>query len=224
MWRNGDESERGLAANSDEYLLSVAKKGEHSAFIELSRRHTPRILRVLTRITKNRDDTEDAMQETLMKAFTHLKTFEGRSSFSTWLTRIAINSALMVLRKERQHREVSFDTDWENDNGSSMQYADLAPNPEYLYYQSERQRRLRDAIQRLPPALRKCIEIQHTREISAQEIANIAGLSIAATKSRLLRARRKVVSALDKKYLIRSVKKDDGKAIQNSSVSSNSRC
>ena len=195
--------ERELTIYSDEYLLSGAKQGDHSAFVELSRRYTPMVLRVLTRITKNHDDTEDAMQETLIKAFTHIKSFEGRSSFSTWLTRIAINNSLMVLRKERKHCAVPFDANLENE--PSTRYADLAPNPELLYFQSERRHRLREAIQQLPTALRKCIEIQHTTGGSVQEIANIAGVSVAATKSRLLRARRKVVIALDRKSLVQVV-------------------
>ena len=109
MKRNCYETEKGLAVHSDDYLLSVAIAGDHSAFIELSRRHTPMVLHVLTRITKNQDDVEEAMQETLMKAFSHLKTFEGRSSFSTWLTSIGINCALMVRRKEQKYREVPLD-------------------------------------------------------------------------------------------------------------------
>ena len=132
MKRNCYETEKGLAVHSDDYLLSVAIAGDHSAFIELSRRHTPMVLHVLTRITKNQDDVEEAMQETLMKAFSHLKTFEGRSSFSTWLTRIGINSALMARRRERKHREVPLDANLEIEKGCSMLYADLAPNPENL--------------------------------------------------------------------------------------------
>jgi RNA polymerase sigma factor (sigma-70 family) len=208
MKRNCYKTERGLAAHSDEYLLAAAKDGEHPAFIELSRRSTPMVLRVLVRITKNEDDAEDMMQETLMKAFTHLKRFEGRSSFSTWLTRIAVNTALMALRKRRRHLEVPFDGDLESEDRLSRQYIDLAPNPEYVYLQDERQRRLREAIQRLPAALRECIEIQHKKDGSVQEIANIVGISLSATKSRLLRARKEVVTSFNRKNLIKSVRRD----------------
>jgi RNA polymerase sigma-70 factor, ECF subfamily len=172
------------------------------------------ILRVLFRIIKNEEDVEDAMQETLMKAFTHLQTFDGRSSFSTWLTRIAINNALMALRKGRKHREIPFETDLENDDGPCMQYADLAPSPEHAYFQNERQRRLKEAIQRLPPALRECIEIKHTRDSSIQDIANIIGISVAATKSRLLRARKKVLTSLIRQNPTKRVQSDGGTVTQ----------
>jgi len=224
MKRNCYETEKGLAVHSDDYLLSVAIEGDHSAFVELSRRHTPMVLRVLTRITKNQDDVEEAMQETLMKAFSHLKTFEGRSSFSTWLTRIGINSALMARRRERKHQEVPLDANLEIEKGCSMLYAALAPDPENLYCQSERRHRLREAIQQLPAGLRKCIEIQHTQGGSVQEIANIVGLSVAATKSRLLTARRKIASSLDRKSLVQGGKRDSGIVIRETSINSICRC
>ena len=181
---------------SDEYLVSSAKLGEHSAFTELSGRFTPMLLCVLTRITKNKEDAEDALQETLMKAFTHLSTFDGRSSFSTWLTAIAINSAFMTLRKRRKHPEVSLEANLEGEDAPGMQYADLAPNPEHLCLQNERRRHLKDAINRLSPALRKCIEIRHAKDCSVQEIAANTGVSVACTKSRLLRAKRILTSIL----------------------------
>lgn len=192
MKRSGYEIGKELALCSNEYLLSSAKRGEHPAFIELSGRCTPMLLRVLTRIVKNKEDTEDALQETLMKAFSHLKTFDGRASFSTWLTSIAINSAFMALRKRRKRPAVSLDADL----ALGMQYADLAPNPEHLCLQNERRRHLTEAIKRLSPALRKCIEIRHAKDSSVQEIAVNMGVSIAATKSRLLRAQRILTSFL----------------------------
>lgn len=196
MKRNCYRTGKALELYSDEYLVSSAKLGEHSAFAELSGRSTPMLLRVLTRITKNAEDAEDALQETLMKAFTHLRTFDGRSSFSTWLTAIAINSAFMTLRKRRKHPEVSLEANLESEDAPCMQYADLAPNPEHLCLQNERRRHLTEAIKRLSPALRKCIEIRHAKDSSVQEIAVNMGVSIAATKSRLLRAQRILTSFL----------------------------
>src|SRR5271165_5683155 len=90
-------------------LVATAKRGEREAFDELCRGCSERIFRTLLRITKNREDAEDALQEALMSAFVHLREFDERASFSTWLTRIAINSALMVLRKKRQSHEVSME-------------------------------------------------------------------------------------------------------------------
>lgn len=204
MKRSYYEIENEIELCSDEYLLSSAKLGEHSAFIELSGRCTPMLLRVLTRITKNKEDAEDALQEALMNAFTHLRTFDGRSSFSTWLTRIAINSALMTLRRRPRLRQISLDADMENEDVAHTQYAGLDSNPEYVCLQNERRRALRDAIQRLSPALRKCIEIRHAKDSSVEEIAANLGVTIAATKSRLLRARRILTrsSSIQKRGLI----------------------
>ena len=196
MKRNCYEIRKELEVCSDEDLLSSARLGEQSAFIELVARSTPMLLRVLTRIMRNSEDAEDALQETLMKAFTHLKSFDGRSSFSTWLTRVAINNAFMILRKRRKLPQVSIDAGLENDDVAGMQYADRTPNPEYLCLEKERRRLLKDAIRQLSPALRKCIQIRHARDGSVKEIAARTGVSISAAKSRLLRARRIVASSV----------------------------
>jgi RNA polymerase sigma-70 factor (ECF subfamily) len=188
-----------IASFDDNALVRMAKVGEHAAYAELSKRHSNQIFRTLLRITKNREDAEDAMQETLMKAFVHLRTFDGRSSVSTWLTRIAINSALMLLRKRRPHLELSLDSERDDQSGPAMQVLDMSADPETLYARQESGRHLRRAIRRLSPQLRLCIEIQHTRDASVREVAEIAGLSTSATKSRLLRARRSVISSLSKR-------------------------
>jgi DNA-directed RNA polymerase specialized sigma24 family protein len=98
-----------LAVASDEALVISTKAGMHLAYAELCRRHSTGTFRTIHRITQSKEDAEDALQESLLKAFTHLYTFDGRSKFSTWLTRIAINSALMILRKKRAPPESSFD-------------------------------------------------------------------------------------------------------------------
>src|ERR1700742_1292095 len=91
---------------SDKRLVAVAKNGDKSAFDELYKRHAEKMFRTTRRITRNREDAEDAVQECFLNAFVHLKSFDGRSQFSTWLTRIAVNSALMSLRKNRRSREI----------------------------------------------------------------------------------------------------------------------
>ena len=90
-----------LAVASDEALVISAKAGMHLAYAELCRRHSTSIFRTIHRITRSEEDAEDGLQESLLKAFIHLNRFDGRSKFSTWLTRIAINSALMIVRKKR---------------------------------------------------------------------------------------------------------------------------
>jgi DNA-directed RNA polymerase specialized sigma24 family protein len=85
----------------DMCLVAAAKNGDHQAYAELCRRHSQRTLRTVLRITRNIADAEDTLQEALLKAYTHIGEFDGRSAFSSWLTRIAINVALMLLRKRR---------------------------------------------------------------------------------------------------------------------------
>jgi RNA polymerase sigma-70 factor (ECF subfamily) len=88
-------------------LLATARSGETAALDTLYRAHAEKLFRTVHRITRNREDAEDAVQDSLLRAFLHLKSFDGRSTFSTWLTRIGINSALMILRKKRSSREIS---------------------------------------------------------------------------------------------------------------------
>src|SRR3984885_10984341 len=95
---------------SDEMLVSMAKSGDSNAFVELSKRHAGKVFQAAYRITRNRQDAEDALQDSFLKAFMHVKDFQERSSFSTWLTRIAMNSALMMLRKKRRGFEISIDS------------------------------------------------------------------------------------------------------------------
>lgn len=175
--------------SNDEMLVAAAKSGESRAFSELWNRHSKKIFNTMYRVTRNRQDAEDALQDAFLKAFLHLNNFDGRSSFSTWLTRIAINSALMILRKKRAHPEVSMDASADGESWQNWEVPDRRVNIEEHYVRSERERHLKRAIRRLRPALRNVIEIQQTHDGSVKEIAEMAGISVAATKSRLLRAR-----------------------------------
>ncbi len=174
---------------SDELLVSAAKSGERSAFVALCERHSNKTLRRIYRITKNWQDAEDVLQDSFLKAFIHLKNFEGRSSFSSWLTRIAINSALMNLRKKRT-LEIPID----NNNDAHTTWGtwepqDHAENPESHYAQREREELLRTAILRLPSIYRDVVRLQHAEECSTDQIARTLGISVSATKSRLSRAK-----------------------------------
>jgi RNA polymerase sigma factor (sigma-70 family) len=118
-----------------------------------------------------------------------LKNFDGRSAFSTWLTRIAINSALMILRKKCTHPETSMEWTTNDDTWREWEVADNGANIEEHYEKREAEWRLEQAIDRLRPPLRNVIEIQRLHCITVREVAEVAGISVAATKSRLLRAR-----------------------------------
>jgi RNA polymerase sigma-70 factor (ECF subfamily) len=175
---------------SDEWLVSAARDGYANAFAELRDRHSSKILRTTYRITRNWEDAEDALQDSFLKAFTHLKKFEGRSSFSSWVTRIAINMSLMILRKKRRSKELLIDPgDNDSESYDRWEPLDLSEDPERRYARHERAELLRRAIRRLRPALRTAVELQQAQDYSVQELADSLGISLAAAKSRLLRAR-----------------------------------
>jgi RNA polymerase sigma factor (sigma-70 family) len=174
---------------SDDSLVAAAQNGSHSAYSELCRRHRQLVFRTVFRITKNKEDSEDVLQESWTKAFLKIKTFSGKSAFSTWLTRIAINSALMLIRKRQRHFEASLDDHDSSGGGGLPEVAAPSHNPEESYIRSETQFLVRQAIQRLPPALRMAIEIRQFEEASVKDVATIMGISTVAAKSRLLRGR-----------------------------------
>ena len=180
----------------EEFLVNAAKRGDHLAYGELSGRHTPMIFNVVNKITRNREDTEDALQDTLMKAFIHLPAFDGRSSFSTWMTRIAINSALMLLRKRKARQETSLESENE-----APQYADSSPGPDKLFLKRESEVNLTRAILRLPKGLREVVDLRNSNDASVKEVARRVGISVAATKSRLLRARRRLAISMTKQSI-----------------------
>jgi RNA polymerase sigma-70 factor, ECF subfamily len=176
-------------APTDEVLVAAAKLGDHLAFLELWTRHSNKAFKTAYRITGNRDDAEDAFQDAWMKAYVHLNTFDGRAQFSTWLTRIAINSSLMILRTKRAHPETSMEIR-DGDTWQHWEIVDQMKNAEELYAAHERLERLRQTISRLQPSLRNVLEIHHSDDSSLKEVSEFAGISVAATKSRLSRAKK----------------------------------
>jgi len=174
----------------DAMLLAVARSGDSSAFVELSRRHSRRILLKIYRMTNDWQDAEDVLQESLMRAFIHLDSFECRASFSTWFTRIAMNSALMLLRKERRFVRSAIETPFEHcDQSETWELRDHRDNPEQNYTRQQKAELLRRAMLRLRPESRKVLELQQAGDLSIKEIAQSMGISEPAAKSRLLRAR-----------------------------------
>ena len=184
-----------VPAATDEALVAAAKLGDQPAFLELWRRHSKGVFKTACRITGKREDAEDVIQDAWMKAYLHLNTFDGRAKFATWLTRIAINSSLMILRRKRSHPESSMEI-LDGDTWQHRDIADQAKNVEELYAKHERVERLRREICCLRPALRIVVEIHQSNDRSIKEVAELAGLSVAATKSRLVRARKTLLKAL----------------------------
>jgi RNA polymerase sigma-70 factor (ECF subfamily) len=149
-----------------------------------------RIVSTAYRITRNWEDAEDVLQDTFLNVFIRLNRFEGRSRFSTWVTTIAINVSLMILRKKRTNKEFSIDASGDDFiSDDSWELRDCRETPERRYVRHERAELLRKAIRRLDPVLRSVLEIQQVQEYSIQEISDSLGISSAAAKARLVRAR-----------------------------------
>jgi RNA polymerase sigma factor (sigma-70 family) len=173
----------------EQALVAAAKQGQVEALGALCQPLTRKLIHTAQCITRNREDAEDALQDAFLSAFIHIKNFDGRSSFSTWLTRIAINSALMTLRKKRSSREIPIGSGEPGANEVGWDVPDPSANPEKLYAQREKERILREAIRELRPTIRQAVEIQ-LRELSMVETAGMMGVSVAAAKGRLFHGRR----------------------------------
>ena len=194
----------GTETSSYEELLEAARSGEASAFEKLCAPIKMRIYQTLHRITKNHEDAEDALQESLLSAYMNLHRFDGRSSFSTWLTRIGINAALMTLRKKRTHRELPIDGPGEaGERTAYFEAPDHAPNPEERFARREREVLVREAVRSLRPSIRKALELGQMQEKSMRETAQMLGISVAAAKARLFHAR----AALKKSRQLKSMRK-----------------
>src|SRR5713226_6854609 len=171
-------------------LVQAAKKGDLEAFSELVTRYDRNIFRIAQHITHNQEDAQNVVQEAFLKAYTNLAQFQGNSKFYTWLVRIAVNEALMKLRRRRADKTVSIDEDVETEDGSMpREVADWSPNPEQLYGQSELGDILKKTIQGLPPGFRTVFVLRDVEGLSTEETAEMLDLSVPAVKSRLLRAR-----------------------------------
>jgi RNA polymerase sigma-70 factor, ECF subfamily len=167
----------------------------------------PRLLKIALRMTRNREDAEDAVQDSMMRAFVHLNDFHGNSSFSTWLTRIVMNSALMINRKNRSARQISADElPPAGEPGLHFQIPDRAPNPEQTYVQRERRTILYRAIRKLRPRIRAVVEVDQFRELPIEQTAKVLDISVAAAKGRFFRARK----ILRKSVASRAVAQTDG--------------
>lgn len=171
-------------------LVSQAREGDARAFGELVRRYEGKIFRLAQHVTQNREDAEDVLQETFMKAYEHLDQFQGNSKFYTWIVRIAVNQALMKLRRRKTDKSVSID---ENiDTGEDTIVREIAAwdeDPEQRFGRDELGEILDTAIQSLDTPYRSVFVLRDIEELSTEETADALGLSVPAVKSRLLRAR-----------------------------------
>jgi RNA polymerase sigma-70 factor (ECF subfamily) len=182
-------------------LVNAARGGDVASFEKLVKKYDRNVFRIANHITQNREDAEDVVQDAFLKAFTNLGQFQGQSKFYTWLVRIAVNEALMRLRRRRPERMVSLDEDINTGEDTiPREVADWSPNPEQLYNQSELREILQKTIQGLPPSFRTVFVLRDVEGLSTEETADALNLSIPAVKSRLLRARLQLRDRLTKYF------------------------
>jgi RNA polymerase sigma-70 factor (ECF subfamily) len=179
-----------IAVFDEAGLVAQARLGDTGAFTELAERYQRNIFRLAQNITQNREDAEDVLQETFLKAYQHLPEFEGHSKFYTWIVRIAVNEALMKLRKRKWDKTVWLDEPVSvGEDSVAREIAVWEDNPEQRYSQEELRDILDKAVNGLAAPYRTVFALRDMEGLSTEETAQALELSIPAVKSRLLRAR-----------------------------------
>lgn len=151
MHHSNDEAPSVVASQDEQYLLARARGGNAEAFEALLKPHRDMLLRASQRILRNREDAEDAAQTALLNAWRNLDTFQGRSRFASWITRIAINSAIMRLRAKRSKKELSLDEMVQADGSARFHTIEVRPNPEHQHSANEVLRLIQSILHRLEP-------------------------------------------------------------------------
>jgi RNA polymerase sigma-70 factor (ECF subfamily) len=177
-------------------LVRKAIAGNHDALDLLFARHSRALFQTALRLLGNPEDAEDALQEAMLSAYRNLPRFEGRSQFSTWMTRIVINAALMRRRSKRAHPAVSLDDSTEDKTPMVDRFPDDHPSPEQLYASAELSAHVQRNLQQLSPLLRNAFELRELEGLSADEAARALGVSRNTLKARLWRARQQLASRL----------------------------
>jgi RNA polymerase sigma-70 factor (ECF subfamily) len=175
---------------SEEISLAALKAGERAEFARMVEANYEMIYRLALRMMENVQDAEDVLQETFIKAYRYINDFDGRSSLSTWLYRIATNEALMLLRKRKGHN-VSLDQtlDENGEEQEPIQIVDWCCLPEEMLMSSEAQEKMKQAADSLPPGLKAVFVLRDIQGLSTRETSEVLELSEMAVKTRLSRAR-----------------------------------
>jgi RNA polymerase sigma-70 factor (ECF subfamily) len=182
--------------------VHAAQSGDHAAFAELCRRHAQTAKRKILAIVRHQEDAEDAMQETLLRAYANLGRFRQSCKFSTWITAIGVNAALTLIRKRKSRRESDIEPN--NPDEPGWDIADQAPDPERCVATAQVILLLRKEVHGLPPKMEEVVTSYYGHDYSLQEAAEALGISVAAVKSRLLRGRRSLRLSLEQKGLLDS--------------------
>ena len=190
-----------LANFPDDQLVTRSQAGDQVAFAELVRRHQPGCMKLSLSILRDKSDAEDEVQNALWKAYEHIGQFQQDAKFSTWLTRIVVNQCLMRLRQTRRARFCYIDETLGED-AMTMELPDLQPSPEAAATESELGQVLQTEVNRIPPLLRNVFMLRDMQELPMPEVAHRLGISVAAAKSRLLRARMELRQRLEKHHIV----------------------
>jgi RNA polymerase sigma-70 factor (ECF subfamily) len=201
MEHNLGQSDVTEGVRGDMDLVHACKNGDVSAFEQLVKRYDRKLFRIAQNVTRNREDSQDAVQEAFLKAYEHLADFREACLFSTWLIRITVNQALMKLRKQRGAREMSLDEDF-GDEGDILpkEVTDWAPNPEQLCWASELRNILFRALDELRPMSRMVFILRDVEGLTIDQTAVVLNMSQTAVKARLWRARLQLREALSKHF------------------------
>jgi RNA polymerase sigma-70 factor (ECF subfamily) len=189
-----------ITLRTDDDLVQAAQSGDHEAFAELCRRHAQIARQRILTIVRHQEDAEDAMQETLLRAYANLGRFRQACKFSTWITAIGTNAALAVIRRRKSRRES--DIEPYGPDEPTWDIADQAPNPERRVAKAQIFLLLRKELDGLPAKMQEAVTIYYGHDHSLQEAADALGISVAAVKSRLLRGRHRLRSSLERKGLL----------------------
>jgi len=179
-------------------LVRKAQAGGAAAFEELMRRNAATLQKTAVSILRDADEAEDEVQNAWLRAWRHIGGFAGESKFSTWMTRIVMNQCLMRLRQSRRAAFVYLDAELAGMDGVGLEVTDQAQTPEEALWEREVTELVQREIRRIPPLLRRALELREVKQLPMPEVAGELGISVAATKSRLLRARHELRARLER--------------------------
>jgi len=200
------------AVVNDADLVHFAQAGDNRAFDELVRRYRDKVYRLSYKILRHEEDAAEALQDAFLSAYRGLPRFKAESSFSTWLYRIATNASLMKYRKRREGH-VSLEQSQSGEDGAEpLQVPDWSTQPLQELLDSETREVMEEGIQRLPEELRTVFVLRDIQELSNAEVAEILGLTVAAVKSRLHRARIALRNRLNRYFADKMTRRDRGRA------------
>jgi RNA polymerase sigma-70 factor (ECF subfamily) len=189
-----------FAGLPDDLLVTQSQRGDDRSFAELIRRHQSSCIKLALSILRDRQDAEDEVQNAMWKAFEHIDQFQQDSKFSTWLTRIVVNQCLMRLRQGRRAKFLYIDDTHVGDDLTTLELPDVRKSPEQTLGQSELAAVLNKEIRRIPPLLRNVFLLRDIQELPMPDVAEQLGISVAAAKSRLLRARLELRNRMEKHF------------------------